>query len=230
MPSAALVVFDEARLLLNDTAAKLYTDAKLLPCLQKAYRELQQNLKDNGVSSAREQDVPLTITAGLTVLDYTSGPPDLPANLLYPIMLHEKYVGDADINYIRMQETTWTPDASPETRLLYWSWRNSTLQFVGATGDIEIRIRYWGGLAPIVDNTTIIPIEDSETFLAARTAAIAAATIGAMPTKADLLQEDAVQALNILLSTAVKNRQSLPVRRRPFRSFRFGGRSGIFRG
>ena len=49
-------ILDEARnVYLNDPLEKLYTDQVLLPLLKKSYRDLQQQLIDNGVSVSREK-------------------------------------------------------------------------------------------------------------------------------------------------------------------------------
>jgi len=224
MPLAS-VALDEARFLLNDVGAKLYTNTVLLPALKKAYRELQQQLVDNGVSVAREQTAEIEVPANTIEISIGAGANDLPENLLYPIMVHEKFQNESDTEYRKMEERTWTPDLTPSDRLQYWSWRESnTMFFIGAVGIVEIRVRYWGSLSVIADETTNIPILDSETFLAARTAALAAFSIGGNAEKAGTLSGDANSALEVLISTAVKNRQALPVRRRPFRAFRYGSR------
>jgi len=218
MPLASAAL-NEARLLLNDTAAKLYTDTILLPVLRKAYRELQQELVDNGIATAKEATAALTVPANTTAI-VSGGTPALPTDLLYPIELHERFAGQTDIDYVEMDERPWPPDVTQISRLQYWTWAEGEIKTPGATGITVLRIRYWKDLAAIVDGTTNIPILDSTTFLAARTASIAAFSIGGAPTKSQVLQGDADKALETLLSTAVKNRQAMPVRRQPFRGFR----------
>ena len=226
MPLAS-VVLQEARVLLNDTAlagGKLYTDTVLLPILRKAYRELQQELVDNGISTAKEATAALTVPAN-TIIIATGTTPPIPTDLLYPIMLHERFQGEADVNYVKMEEKAWPPDVTQTERLQFWTWAESEIKTPGATGITILRIRYWKDLAAIATAATDIPILDSTTFLAARTATIAAFTIGGAPSKSQSLQADAEGALVRLISTAVKNRQAMPVRRQPFRSFR---RYGLF--
>jgi len=216
----AIVALDEARLLLNDVGAKLATNAVLLPFLKKAFRELQQNLVDNGVSTARATSAAITVPAAITGIFFTATPdPELPPNLLYPIELDEKLVGQDDINYTRMTESVWPLDLTAEIYRRFWAWNQDEILFPAATGDTIIRIRYWGSLPPIADETTNIEITDSETFLGSRTAALAALVIRKDAELASACAGDANQALGILLSTAVKNRQANPVRRRKFRSF-----------
>jgi hypothetical protein len=223
MPLAS-VALDEARMLLNDVAAKLYTNTVLLPPLRKAYRELQQQLVDNGVSVGRDQSAELSVAGSVVVLN-SGSTPALPTNLLYPIEIHEKFTGEDDTEYVKMSERAWPPDVTATERRRYWSWLEEEIKFPEASGITILRIRYWGSLAAIIDGTTNIPILDSETFLGARTASIAAFVLGKAPTIAASLEADAQKALEILLSTSVKNRQALPVRRRPFRRSRL---SSIF--
>lgn len=220
MATTVSAVLDESRVLLNDQAAKLYTNTVMLGVFKKAYRELRQQLADNGISTTRELSEEFTIPTDFLEMTFASTPP-LPPNFLYPIKLEEKLPGEPDNNYVTMTETVWSPDISPDGRLRYWDWRQNILHFPSNTGTIILRIKFWGELPEITDPATDeVAILDSETFLAARCASIAATTIGGSPTKGEILQNDASAALAILLSTAVKNRQATPTRRRPFRGFR----------
>lgn len=222
MPLAS-VALDEARVLLNDAGAKLYKNTILLPVLRKAYRELQQKLADNGISTSREQSDDIDIPAGTVsiVFGAMAPAPAIPTNLLYPIALQEKKDGEDDTKFIGMSERPWIENQTPEERIRSWSWREDSI-FLGTSNiDNVVRIRFWGSLEAIDDETFDIPILDCETFLAARTAAIAAFAIGGAPDRAALIQSDADDALVTLISRNVKNRQALPVRRRPFKAFRY---------
>lgn len=58
-----------ARALVNDTAATVFTDTLLMPLLNSAYRGLQRELAENGVSvMAEQQDLELDVdgTTGVT--------------------------------------------------------------------------------------------------------------------------------------------------------------------
>ena len=217
MPLAS-VPLDEARAELNDVGAAIFTNTVLLPFLKKSYRELQQELNDNGISYSREQAANINITAGMTALTFASTPA-LPTDLLYPISISEKVSGADDSTFVPMVESTWTPNLTQTSRLIYWTWREDEIKFVGATSVVPIQLRYFKSLAAIADSTTNIPILDCETFLAARTAALAAFSIGGSLSRAEALSNDADRAMDRLLGTAVKNRQQMPVRRRKFRPF-----------
>ncbi len=213
-------ILDEARdVYLNDPLEKLYTDQVLLPLLKKAYRDLQQQLIDNGVSVSREKSSALTLAANTLTISSASSPA-LPTDLLYPIKLDEKFSGEADTAYVPMREESWEPDATQSDRLVYWTWRENEIKLVGSTGTVLVRIKYWKSLSAIADANSTIPILDSEGFLAARTAALAAFTIGNSDSKASAISQEADSLLETLLSTAVKGRQDMPIRRPGFRAYR----------
>lgn len=197
----------EAQALLNDPNGVSYTTAKLMPLLNKAYRELQTKLQKAGQSTAKEVSSDLTIVAGTTSL---SDGGQLPSDLLYPINLYEQINSE----FIRMQEKFWEPIIDQTTRLQYWNWREDEIKLVGATQDVVIRIRYMKGLPTLIDASSPLLILNCTTFLAARTAAIAALVIGENPTRGGALNDDATVAWEDLKMTQVKQRQSMPVRRR----------------
>lgn len=197
----------EAQVLLNDPNGISYTTAKLLPLLNKAYRELQTKLQKAGQPTAKEVTDTITVLAGTTEL-IDGG--QLPADLLYPINLYELI----NNNWVKMDETSWEPMIEQTTRLNVWNWREDSIKLLGATVDVSLRIRYMKGLPSLAGPTSPILILNSTTFLAARTAAIAALVIGENPTRASALDTDASDAWDDLKMTQVKQRQSRPVRRR----------------
>jgi hypothetical protein len=216
-------VLDEARAVyLNDPLNKLYTNVVLLPIFIKAHRDLQQQLVDNGISVAREASSALTLPANTTSISFSTTPA-LPSNLLYPIELHEKLSGESDLFYVPMDEKPWTPDTTQSERLVYWTWEDQEIKLVGATGITLVRIRYWKSLTTITSVNDTVGIIDGDGFLAARTSALAAFTVGNSVTKASALSDEANSLLETLLSTAVKNRQDMPIRRPGFRGFRRWG-------
>jgi hypothetical protein len=197
----------EAQVLLNDPSGISYTTAKLLPVLNKAYRELQTKLQKAGQPTAKEVTDVITVTAGTTEL---ADGGQLPGDLLYPINLYELINSE----YVKMIETSWEPFEDQTDRLRYWNWREDSIKLLGATSDRDVKIRYMKGLPSLTGPTSSILILNSLTFLAARTGAIAALVIGENPTRAGALDDDAKTAWEDLKMTQVKQRQSRPVRRR----------------
>lgn len=220
MADLASDIMDEARVLLNDQAAANYTNTVLLPVVKKVYREAQQKIGNVGGPVVKEQTATLTIPALTTKITFSSSPA-LPAALLYPIQLQEKVSGEDDSRYMDMHEREWVPTTTQDTRLRWWSWIDDEIRFLGATVPVPILIRYYGGLAELAAANSPILILDAKSFMAARTAAIAAFSIGGSLQRAQVLQQEADDSLETLLERIVKNRQGVPVRRKKFKAFRW---------
>lgn len=200
----------EAKVLLNDPNGTIYVDSQLIPLLQKAYRELQTKMMLNGLPVLKEATTPQVVAAGTDKLGDGSG---LPTDFVYPIELAERTPGSNEF-FIPMTETQWELDEAPVPFLRYWNWREEEIKFLGATADREVRIRYMKGLTRITDSNTPIGINNAVSFLASRTAAIAALVLGSNPTRAEAINGDASVALDDLIGILVKREQGIGVRRR----------------
>ena len=211
MAVTAADALTECKFLLNDPSGNIYPDDRLIPLMQKAYRELQTKMLLNGISVVKEFTVlaPIPVEIGNTALGDGSG---LPTDLVYPIALSERPLGSTQL-FADMKEEAWEIDAKPGISLVYWSWREEEIKFLGATTDREIRIKYMKGLSRITSAASPISVNNATTWLAARTAAIAAFVLGSNPSRAEGLNGDAAQALEDLLRYLVKRTQGLPVRR-----------------
>jgi len=212
MAVTASEALTECKVLLNDPSGNIYQDEKLLPLMQKAYRELQTKLLLNGISVVKEYTLgtPIPVPIGTTQLGDGTG---LPTDIVYPIELWERPQGSTAL-FEEMTERAWEPEIKPGATLLYWAWREEEIKFVGATVAREIRLKYMQGLTRITGAASLIEVNNATTWLAARTAAIAAFVLGSNPTRAEGLNGDAGQALEDLLRYLVKRQQGLPVRRR----------------
>jgi len=199
----------EAKILLNDPAGNIFPDDKLIPLMQKAYRELQTKMMVNGLPVLKEASTPVTVVQGTVRLGDGAG---LPTDFIYPIELHERKVGSTD-NFSPMFERAWEPDEKPGQSLEVWTWREEELKFIGATTDREVRIRYMKGLTRITATTSPIGIIQATTYLASRTAAIAAFSLGANPSRAQALDNDAGSALIDVIVILTKRQQGLGIRR-----------------
>lgn len=211
MALIASTIINSAKPLLNDPQGIIYSDTALLPLLSKAYRELQIRLSRAGMGPTREVSERLSIPTGTTALGDGSG---LPPGLLYPIEIKEGTPGAPIEQFQTITETTWEPSRARGTSLAVWAWREEEIKFVGATLDREILIRYMKGLTPLTALTSPIYILNSELFLEARTAAIAAGVLGENYTRAEALNNDAEQWYDVLVGTLTKRGQRTPVRRR----------------
>lgn len=210
----------EARALLNDPSADIFTDAALLPLTKKVYRELQDELILNGASEVKivQPDVQALVMVGPSSINHTISPFLLP-NLIYPLEVWEKPNGADEDAWVEMEQRDWdeaTYDAQDEFNI--WMWRESAVQLPPVLTSREVRVKYVGSLSAIVDVNTEIPIINCQTFIAARLAALAAFVIGGNADRAEIHQADANSSLKVLISTIVKRNQNQPTRRQPFRA------------
>lgn len=208
-------VCNRARALLNDTAGQKFTNTKLLEYAQEAVDELVDVLLLNGCDMLGTASAAITVTAGTTSLDYTSG---LPADVENPYLLEEKAVGAADSTYVPMHKPFMLPRRDPDSVLGVWIWEEQKLKFIGATQDRAVRISYQKGV-PVLTGAGAqeIPINRSRVFLGAKTGALAALLVDQNETRALAIHEEAQMAMTRLVAWYVKQLQLTPVRRRAWR-------------
>lgn len=203
-------IFAEARGMLNDPTGAIYLDAPMLILMKKVYREMQTKMSKYGISTAKELSGAITVPVATRVL---ADGGLLPSDLLYPIELFERLSGSTD-NYISMEERGFEPEEDEVDNLRYWVWREDSIKFLGALTARQVKIRYMAGLASPTATTSTILILNSQTYLSARLASVAAFVIGSNPTRAKVLQDDADTAWGDFIVVAVRRKQSIPVRRR----------------
>lgn len=196
--------------LLNDPNGAIYPDVAMYPVMNKCYKELQTKLTRMGIPTIKEVDDQIIVPANTKAL-IEGGL--LPPNLILPVWLGERAVGST-LRYEPMSERSWDPNMGPANQLIYWVWREDQIKFVGATTDRDVMIRYKKSLNKIQDANSEIPILNCEVWLAQRTAAVAAGTIGSNPTRAKMLNDDLIYIWDDFCGTLVHKDQSRPVRRR----------------
>lgn len=224
MPVVSTTAYDQAedslnlaRSLANDAAGAVFSDAVLLPFLNSAYRALQRELSESGVSVLVSQaDVDLPLTNGVTntiISDVTT--PQLPTDLLAPHQLLEQTTGSSDIFTPMEKITGGLPNFQPGARLRMWEWREDAIQLVGATQETTVRIRYEKSLPAIVLGTDPLQIRSSIDPLAYAVAAMAARSRGAQALAADMfaLAENAAEKL---IERYVRPEQFKGRRRKPY--------------
>src|SRR3972149_6299783 len=140
--ATAGVALDEARALLNDVSTQYFSNTVLIPYLQKAHRELQVLLWENGIDVIKE------LTA---VIDIPANQPNLgvsaPANILTPIRLQERKDGSTSENdWTDVTESDPLPSMEPTSSIMYWTWREEAVQFIASTEAREVKLSYMKGL------------------------------------------------------------------------------------
>lgn len=161
-----------ARTLLNDDSALVWTDAVLIPKLQEAHRELQTDLWSVGSPVVREMSAPITVAAGAVDLGANQ-----PANLVTPTNLKE--AGAAAEDWEDMTEVNYIPLGVTKTgKLIYWAWRTEKILFLGSTADRRVTVFYRKLITVPTLVSSPLGIVFGELYLGARTAALAAGSVG----------------------------------------------------
>lgn len=213
MPAITVAsVFDEARgTFLNDAAAATYTNTVMLPHLKTAYEHLRNELALNDIPTLEARTAAQTIAALGTVLT------SVPTDLLLPIHIEERTPSSTE-QYIPMSQRTWPPNIAQQANLCYWDWRQEAVEFLGATTAREIRMYYLTDLNPtaLTTSSTGVLAANSRSYLAARVASLVAMFIQQNSDLAQACNMVADSQLSKVIRIAVKERQGLPTRHKPF--------------
>jgi hypothetical protein len=211
-----------ARALVNDTAAAVFTDALLMPLLNSAYRGLQRELAENGVSVlAEQQDISLPVngSTGVTNMELSDvSSPQLPTDCLMPHMLWERATANTSDVFVPMEKFTSGGsmlNLQPSSYLRLWEWREDKINLVGATQAITVRLRYEKILPQLTLGTDPVQIRSASDPLGYATAALAARSRGARALAADLLGA-AQMATENLIQRYVRPEQFKSRRRKPY--------------
>ena len=143
----------------------------------------------------------------------------LPSNMLYPTKLWERCTGTNDNFEPMHQVQDGLPGQQQNQVLGKWEWRNNVLNFMGATTQRDIRLRYLGALPQFFSttmdfNSTYVPIQDSADVLAYLVAVSYGRMLGS-PGVAELLAEQKNQLFQLKNATT-RRAQSTNYQRRPF--------------
>lgn len=211
-----------ARALLNDSASAVFTDALLMPLLNSAYRGLQRELSENGVSVLTEQqDIELDVdpSTGVTNTELSDvSSPQLPTDCLAPHMLWERATANTSDVFVPMEKFTSGGsmlNLQPSSYLRLWEWREDKINLIGATQSITVRLRYERVLPELVLGTDPVQIRSATDPLAFATAALAARSRGARALAQDLLAT-AQMGTETLIERYVRPEQTKGRRRMPY--------------
>lgn len=198
------------KVFMNDADAQLYSNTILLPFIQQAYGELQIELTANGLQVTKEVSTTLVVAAGVSPTITVDNINDL----VIPLELFERAVGETF--FIPMGKLTWEPEAERTETLRYWNWRENEIKMLGSTAIREIKVRYIKGLPAPINENSLILINSSLEFLAARASGLASQFVGGNVARADTCNIDAGRLLPKLVSIEVLANQGIGVRRKPF--------------
>lgn len=165
------VVLTTARTLLNDDAATNWSDAALIPKAQQAHKELQIKLRRAAAPLMKNTYIE-TLGIGATV--FATPPTDLVA----PIQLWENAPSGANNLWQLMTESDPLPNVLQVATLIWWAWVEEVVTFIGSTASRQVKMLYWRALPLPQANTDLIGFLNGELYLAPRTAALAAGSVG----------------------------------------------------
>ena len=165
------VVLSTARTMLNDDAATNWTDAALFPKLQQAHKELQIKLRRAAAPVMKSTYTETVAIAGTSFLTP-------PADLVSPIQLWETSSAGTIDTYALMTEYDPLPNVIQAATMIYWAWVEEKVTFIGSTAARKILMLYWRSLPLPAVNTDPVGFINGELYLAPRTAAIAAGSVG----------------------------------------------------
>lgn len=223
----------------NDTAQTVYTNAAVLPYLNVALRELQETFQLNNVPVTNETTpVVINVPAGVSTVRFPQpgqeeALPELPVDLVEIRQLWESAEGQN--LWIPMVKKTYLPhqlqNDQPINQFLIWAWIKQEIRLIAADQDNDLKIDYIASMFKKVEIGQVdipFPYINIQSALEFRTASLCSMYIGENETRAQALNNDAIQALDRTLGISTKGQQAITTRRRPFR----GGfkRVGILNG
>jgi hypothetical protein len=164
------------------------------------------------VAAVAQTDTSLQVA----ITDATAPPNQLPTDLLVPVKIWERRNGSTD-DFLEMVDLTQhggLPSRVQDVTLNVWEWRADGIYFLGATQDTQIRLRYLKAYPDFTDATSPVLVRNSQEAIAYATAALAGWARGSP--LAEKWDDAAADAIEDLVSAAVRREQQSARRRRPF--------------
>ncbi len=222
MPLAS-EVYDMSRALLNDQVGSVYTDQILQPYLNIAIRDIGSLMNRSNIPVTNSTSAVIPFVEGRTQL--APGDADFPARLIEIQGVYQRQNDNQDFFLItRVEFLTPLQDNVESTYIPAWSYQENILNFIPASGDLQLRIDYVKNVvAPITTPSEDIDIINSLNYLGYRTSALASMYVGENETRAQTLNMQADMEWNQLEGVNTKGKQSIYTRRRPLRSRNWGG-------
>jgi hypothetical protein len=228
----------EGQILTNNNAVSPF----MLPFINSAIRKMYRNLRNVGDPVLIQDNVIIyglppvnslangvggpnpTVQQVLSVNGFFDGLVQwpnflLPSDMIYPERLWERQTG-SNLQFQPMTQSKFgLPPRAQAPWLSEWEWRNNNINFVGATEQRDIRMRYYMQLpqffSPTMDYTaTYVPVLDCVDFLSYEIAVQYARMLGS-PGLADLIVE-AKDQLFQLKNAVTRRAQSITYQRIPY--------------
>lgn len=210
MPKTAGSVTLRAAQHLNDSSQLVYTSTILLPFVNMALEELEEELDVYDVNPLRNESIVIDVAQGDTVLT------QMPTDYVEAVALFERADGSSD-NWVEVKETDWVDvNLDESTTILNWAPRGGQIRITPPTQAREVMLKYLKGLTEATAVGTTLDIGGSLRFLGLATARAAARDLGNSVTKAASYDKDIAKAKDMLVRRLSNEGQGIGVRRRPF--------------
>lgn len=221
------------RSLLLDTPGNVYTDTYLLQSVNSAYRTVQRKVANAGGDEFITDNILLTVPlvavpdpgTQVMISDATAPPNQLPSNLLVPLKIWERKSLSQDdfVEMVNLTQHGGLPSRLQGMFLDVWEWRTDGIYFIGATQNIQIRLRYQAAFQDLTGPNDVILIRGAQEAIAFLVAAEQGmAHENPLSEKWD---QAGIDAIEDLILQNVRVNQVSPTRRRAY-----GARSGLRRG
>lgn len=195
---------------LNDSSQLVYTSAILLPFVNMALEELEEELQVYNVDPLRVESITILVAIGDTVLT------QMPTDYIEAVALYERLQGSSDA-WMPVRETDWVDVNLTESEtILNWASRGGQIRITPPIGDREVQLKYLKGLTEATSTGTALDIAGSLRFLGLVTARNAARDLGNSINKANSYEPDIQRAKDRLVRRLENEQQALGVRRRPY--------------
>lgn len=218
---------DKAASLMNDTAKTIYTYAAMVPYINIAMQELQEEFELNAIPVTEAVSSIINMPAGSSAIIFNGvGVPSLPNDMIEPLQLWERNGGTNP--FIPMKRKDFLPGNMQGTQInqfQYYVWQSNEIRVLPSNAVNDIKIDYIKQLfQPVVNENSFINIINAQTFLEFRTAALLAEFIERNISSANALNTYAVMRMDTAKGISSKGKQKITTRRRPFRAgYKRGG-------
>jgi len=206
---------------LNDFGQKMWVKENLQQFLAEAHRDLQLQLQLNGIPVIKKKSAIATIP--IVGLNPYTGPVQWPeqstalADLIQPLECWERPTGSTlESDWNLMIPKSFLPAMDPVQDLIYWSWMEEQILFIGSTASKDAKLYYNGGIKIPVADEDVMGFLNAEAYIAPHLAALAATSVGA-PNLAARLDAIANKRLELILQANILAEQGMPIARRPYR-------------
>lgn len=221
-------VFTQARAFLNDQPnSGVFTDVLLLEYLRAAFDELDVACAESDIPAGLQSEVISSVPALTTEIQHSifGLPPVLPTGLVLPYYLEESDAGRNE--WTPMTPMNWLPEmatAAADDMIQQWAWISGVLKLRPCRKVKDIMIRHLASQGELAVGSVEVGrfIANAKGFLSRKVAAMAAKFVTQDDGRALVLQEEAQNFLDKILTIHVKQNQNRPTRRKPFRASRRG--------